>query len=292
MISWNITLGDGSAVHSSPKAKDGMIIVTSYDSRVYAIDSATGNLKWTFKGCGGQIHTTPALYDDGEKDLVIFGACDGQLYAINRLDGGLVWNHSAEYIPSSPSVSGKRVFFGSFDGFLRCVDAGNGNLIWSSELDGPIFSSPSTDGTFVCVGTDNGSLYLLDALEGQLMWKRSVTISSLDTSPVLAGEQILVTSEIGLQLLHISNGSVSRGFERGDASGGSPSFSNGILLFGDKQGYVHALKIGGTSDREPYEIGEEDEPGRDLVILFIGMLVFILTGVGLYIGYLRMRREQ
>ena len=289
---WNTTLGDGDQIRSSPKIKDGSVLISSYDSNVYSLNAENGELEWTFTGCGGQIHTTVTFYQGNDLDLVIFGSCDGNLYAIDRGSGALVWNFTAEYIPSSPVIVDDLVYFGSFDGSITCLDVLNGRSKWSTPLSSSIYSSASADGEVLCVGTDEGKFYLLDSVNGDIIWEVNISQGSIKTSPVLVKKHVLITSGNGLQILSRKNGSIVRGFEHGDSSDSSPSVIDGLIFFGDSNGYVRAIGIDEKETVDPLDIGIEDDPGRDLLTLIIGSFLIIGIGIILYIGYLKIRRSE
>ncbi len=289
---WNTTIGTGPSIHSSPKLKADTLIVTSYDSNVYCLDPDTGLEIWNFTGCGGQIHTTPAFYENDDQDLVLFGSCDGKLYALNRETGTEAWSFQAEYIPSSPSLRNGKVYFGSFDERLYCLDASDGKEIWNTTLGSSIFSSPSVTDDYICAASDDGKFHLLDPINGDLLWSIEITDSSLETSPVLLKEHVLVTYGSGLTILSLKDGSRVRGFELGDSSESSPSVIDENILFGDTLGYVRSLTISEDPGKETVDIGVEDDPDRDILVIFIGIIILLGIGSLLYVGYLRIRREE
>jgi hypothetical protein len=59
-------------------AADGTVYVTSYDNRLYALDAAGGNLRWSFP-TGRPVPGAPAIGADG---TVFFASLDGKLYAV------------------------------------------------------------------------------------------------------------------------------------------------------------------------------------------------------------------
>lgn len=65
MPQWNFTTGN--IVQSSPAVgSDGTVYFGSSDKNVYAVDGATGALKWKFT-CKGWVYSSPAI-----------GACTGR----------------------------------------------------------------------------------------------------------------------------------------------------------------------------------------------------------------------
>lgn len=292
ILQWNTTVGDGSSIQSCPKLKEDTIIITSYDSNVYCLDPETGKEKWNFTGCGGQVHTTPAFYQGDGEDLVLFGSCDGKLYALHRSNGTEAWSFQAEYIPSSPAVYDGSVYFGSFDDNLYCLKASSGDKIWNRSLGSSVFSSPAVSEQYLCAASDDGIVHLLDRDSGEVEWSLRMTDSSLETSPVLGSDLAAVSFDSGLRVLSLEDGSVIRGFETGDSSETSPSFVGDMILFGDSAGYVRAIGEVKDNEKDPLDMGEEDDPERDIVVIIVGIIVLIGFAVVLYLGYLRIRRNQ
>ena len=86
---WNHTIG--SIQHSSPAVAGGMVFVGSDEIQimdhtiatahagytVYALDSMTGELRWTYL-TGGEVYSSPAV----AYGVVYVGSNDGKLYAI------------------------------------------------------------------------------------------------------------------------------------------------------------------------------------------------------------------
>ena len=63
---------------SSPIVANGLVYFGSGDTNIYALDAATGALKWKFK-TNGAIHSTVTHHDG----VIYFGSFDGNYYALN-----------------------------------------------------------------------------------------------------------------------------------------------------------------------------------------------------------------
>jgi len=73
---------------------------------VYAVDSATGERRWTFE-TGGPVYSSPAIADGA----VYVGSRDGHLYALGLADGRERWRFEASnWVDSSPVVAFGTVF--------------------------------------------------------------------------------------------------------------------------------------------------------------------------------------
>src|ERR1035438_4758976 len=71
---------------SSPAIWNGSVYFGSGDGNVYALDAATGALKWKFK-TGDVVHASPAIADG----MVFIGSWDSYFYALDAVTGAEKW---------------------------------------------------------------------------------------------------------------------------------------------------------------------------------------------------------
>ncbi len=76
---------------SSPVVANGAVYFGSGDGNLYALDSATGDLRWKFKA-GDVVHASPALAGD----VVFIGVLNGTLEARDAKTGELLWDFQVE----------------------------------------------------------------------------------------------------------------------------------------------------------------------------------------------------
>jgi outer membrane protein assembly factor BamB len=82
---WHVLLGAGLPLRSAPAlGADGTLYVGGDQGALFALDAATGAVKWTYP-TGGAITAAPAVGEDG---LVYLASTDGWLYVLGR-EGGL-----------------------------------------------------------------------------------------------------------------------------------------------------------------------------------------------------------
>ena len=127
----NQTIPDAFDVYlSSPVVATGAVYFGSGDGNVYALDAATGALKWKFQ-TGDVVHASPA-YADG---LVYFGSWDSYFYAVDADTGTEKWRfhggedpliHNQVGFQSSPAVVNGVVYTGCRDSNLYALDAATG----------------------------------------------------------------------------------------------------------------------------------------------------------------------
>jgi outer membrane protein assembly factor BamB len=85
---WNLKLG---GKLSSPVVAGNRIYVAQIDAHtVYAIDTTTGNILWSYT-TGGRVDSPPTIY----QGRALFGSTDGYVYCLNAADGRLAWRFRA-----------------------------------------------------------------------------------------------------------------------------------------------------------------------------------------------------
>ncbi len=110
------------------------------------------------------VSSSPALANG----LVYVGCADSNLYALNAIDGQLVWKYTTGgEVASSPAITNNAVIFGSCDGKVYALDALTGAFMWSYATGGKVVSSPSIANGIVYVGSYDHMVYAFGILQGQ-----------------------------------------------------------------------------------------------------------------------------
>ena len=165
-VLWQQQLGElgftAAAVH-----RDGRLFVGDFDGFFYCLD-LDGKVIWTYE-TESEINGSANFY----KKLVLFGAQDGVLYALDRESGKVVWKYEAEdQIQCSITVSGNRAFLGGCDGKLHVVNLDSGKKVARVEIESPTGTTPATLGDRVYFGTQQGTFFAVDWKEAKIDWKR------------------------------------------------------------------------------------------------------------------------
>mgnify|MGYP002784067942 CR=1 FL=1 len=168
------------AVIGSPLVRDNVAYFGSTDSICYAVDLATGALKWQ-RRTGGPIKSTPAT---GSSSLLYLNGGDGLVYALDRATGKVRWRFGtlggvlgerkydfADYHHASPTLHGDTLFVGSGDGRVYALDAQTGRALWNFATNDIVHATPVADGSRVFVSSFDGHLYTLDRRDGRLLWR-------------------------------------------------------------------------------------------------------------------------
>ena len=182
---------------SSPVVAQGKVYFGSGDGCLYALDAATGELRWKFQ-TGDVVHASPA-YAAG---VLYFGSWDSYLYAVDAATGLEKWRfktgddpkvHNQIGFQSSPAVVDGVVYVGCRDANLYAIDALSGKEKWRFPTAGSwVVSSPAVSGGKVFFATSDSSLYVvLDAGTGKPVLQQQGR-AFVFSSPAVAGDVVLV----------------------------------------------------------------------------------------------------
>jgi outer membrane protein assembly factor BamB len=188
---------------SSPAVWDGTVYVGSGDRNVYALDAASGRLKWKF-ATGDVVHASPAIADG----TVFIGSWDSYFYALDAMSGAVKWKYKTGVDPaifnqvgiqSSAAVENGVVYFGCRDSKLYALDEATGTLKWLFANKGSwVVGSPAVRGDDVVFATsDSGLFYDVDAHTGAPRFVLSFDHWPMFSSPALAGRMAYIGSHAG-----------------------------------------------------------------------------------------------
>ncbi|MEZ5318526.1 MAG: PQQ-binding-like beta-propeller repeat protein [Vicinamibacterales bacterium] len=188
---------------SSPTVVDGTVYIGSGDHRVYALDAATGAVRWSFE-TGDVVHATPAVADG----VVYIGSWDRYLYALDAATGRQIWKfetgddrqiYNQIGIASSAAVADGVVLVGCRDGHFYAVDAKTGRQRWAEDNKGGwVIASPAVRDGIVYFPTSDGTQFkAIRIATGELVW-RTVNRTVSFSSPVIAGDRVYFGSHDGL----------------------------------------------------------------------------------------------
>ncbi len=161
---------------SSPSVWNGVVYFGSGDGNIYALDAASGSLKWKFR-TGDVVHSSPAIADG----TLFIGSWDGYMYALNAATGEKKWSfktgddpeyHNHVGIQSSPVVADGTVYFGCRDSNVYALDAATGKQRWAYSTKGSwVNNSPVVyDGKVYFGWSLPGKWEVLDAKTGDRLF--------------------------------------------------------------------------------------------------------------------------
>jgi outer membrane protein assembly factor BamB len=182
---------------SSPVVADGAVFFGSGDGHLYAVDAATGNLRWRFR-TADVVHASPAFADG----VVYAGSWDGRFYAVDARSGAQRWMfqagvdtlvHNQQGFQSSPMVANGVVYTGCRDGHVYALDARTGQERWRVDTNASwVNATPAVSEGRVYFGTSDSSLYqVVDAASGKPLQQHDV-LAYMFASPTVAGDVVML----------------------------------------------------------------------------------------------------
>ena len=188
---------------SSPTVFNGVAYFGSGDGNVYALDTASGTLKWKFQ-TGDVVHASPAIADA----TLFIGGWDSYFYALDAVTGKEKWRfktgedpdmHNQVGIQSSAAVMDGTVYFGCRDSNLYALDATTGQKRWAFNNKGSwVIGSPAVQNGKVYFATsDTSTLYEVEAKSGTAVFSLKYNRWPLFSSPAVAGNMLYVGSHEG-----------------------------------------------------------------------------------------------
>jgi outer membrane protein assembly factor BamB len=233
---WEYPTGGGyiAPIVSGISVSNNKIYFGSNAGLMYCLDTL-GKEKWaTPFQAGGQIWSTPVI----DNNLVIFGAFDKKVYALDAESGIKKWEFlTGATVVSTAITQNGVVYVGSLDSTLYAINEINGHQIWSFKADNWLWAKAVYLNGVVYSGTMGDKVYGLDAATGSKVHEYSVE-GRVASWPAMAGNEIIVATENGkLWALDTTNGSNNKRL----ITSNFPSGINSPLLVMDNMIYVNGL---------------------------------------------------
>ena len=172
---WKTILSEELAHSFGLALGDNMVVASSLDGNVYALDVATGNKLWAFK-TNSYIEAVPSIAYGN----VYVGSTDNYTYALNAKTGQLVWKTEhgwSDYWTfggggwSHAGLADNMVFTSSPDGNRYVFNANTGELIWKFQTGNVSWSGTPIVGDIAYFGSWDGKIYAANKLTGTKLWE-------------------------------------------------------------------------------------------------------------------------
>lgn len=217
---------------SSPAVAAGVVYFGSGDGNVYALDAASGALRWKFH-TGNVVHASPAIADG----TLYVGSWDSYFYALDAATGRERWRFKTGEDPainnqvgiqSSAVVADGVVYFGCRDSHLYALDAVTGARRWAFPSGSSwVVSSPAVrDGRVYFATSDSGLVQALDARSGAAIFSLEFKRWPFFSSPTLAGDFLYIGSHQGkLLAIDLKAGNIAWTFVTDAAEKNGPALT-------------------------------------------------------------------
>jgi outer membrane protein assembly factor BamB len=168
--------------------------------------------------CASALHVAAA--DSGKKraDIELGGDC--------QVAGGVAF-------------SGKTAYLGTRGGKVFAIDVAEKKVVWSNaDCTQEVFTTPAVHEKFVVFGCNDGKVYALKRDSGAKAWEFEATRGD-PSSPVIAGNRVVMTSAGTLYLLDLETGRKIWSDKISDQVT-SPAVVDGTVIVGAEDGTVTA----------------------------------------------------
>lgn len=210
----------GAKIRTTPAISGNSIYFGAINGYFYCLSKEDGTEKWKYATEGSAIKFEEAGTDRSgiycspsvstQNGVVLFGARDGILYAINSSDGTLKWkvNHEGPWVLST-AIKDNKVFAGSgSDALVQCLDINTGAELWNFKALGMVFSSISVVENAIYFNDFFGNVYAVDNQSGRQLWYFPIGSRSMST-PVIYDGLVYSSSDDGNLYALQGAGSVS-----------------------------------------------------------------------------------
>jgi len=136
------------------------------------------------------------------RDALFTADADGNVVALDREEGDLIWSADTELaLSGGPTVEGDQVLVGSRDAELVALSRADGRELWRAAVSSEVVAPPASNGDTVVVRTVDGRVAALSAEDGSQRWATKRTVPPLSlrglSAPVIVGNIVISGLETG-----------------------------------------------------------------------------------------------
>jgi eukaryotic-like serine/threonine-protein kinase len=189
------------------------------------------------------------------RKTVFISSNDGYLYALDGLNGQVIWQsaNSNFYSLSSQAVTNGMVYGSATDG-IYALDAKNGTQKWKLSLPAPInyelLPGPMVVNNILYMGAWDGFVYALNASTGTILWKTASSTGksffanvSVNNNNVYAG-----CMDSSLYALNITTGNINWKFDCHGSIYKNPLLINNKIYIGGLANHFYAINAGNGTE--------------------------------------------
>jgi len=166
-IGWADTTLYGYPTYSSPCYGLGMVFAGSSNGKIYAMNDATGKVKWSFS-TNNPVFSSPTL----SNGRIYIGALNNTIYCIDAASGAGLWNfQTSGAVYSCPVVVDGILYAGDESGNLYALNAFTGAQQWMTRVaSNNLYGGPTVANGMIYLGSLDDHVYAVDATTGMMKW--------------------------------------------------------------------------------------------------------------------------
>jgi outer membrane protein assembly factor BamB len=209
-----------SEVLSPPVTNGDLLVVHTFDGKLYGLEEATGKQRWVYDGNLPVLTmrgTSQPVFYEG---LILVGQANGKLIALDRDNGQLRWERRVAIaqgkseierivdVDASPFVSGGLVYAVSFQGRLVAFEAATGRPVWQARESS--YSDMAEGFGNIYVSGSQGQVSAYNKSDGSIRWAQDALERRQLTAPRTINSYVAVADFEGyLHLLSQVDGHLS-----------------------------------------------------------------------------------
>ncbi len=165
---WNEPFSVSAGFLTDPVLLNGTIVVGGLGQRLYGVDAATGDERWSFDGATNWFWGRPLAAGD----LVYATNLDSRVFAIDAATGERLWQFDGlAPIRGGPVISDGVLIAADDKGNVYGIDPQSGDQVWNgpTEIDKKVLADPYVlaDGSVMIV-TTGGDTFTVSPEDGRL----------------------------------------------------------------------------------------------------------------------------
>jgi outer membrane protein assembly factor BamB len=250
-----LSCGMGSAasvIYANPVVVNGVVYVATYTGKIYAYNTANGNMLWKYplegyvQGIIGDL-----IIDNG---IIYFAAVGGTVTALNAETQAVVWQYDTkDTLWASPCLDGDTLYVASYDKRLFAIDINNGQPKWEEPFttEGPIVAEPVCNNGIVYIGSLDRGIYAINQESGELIWKFTADSDAEYTpsnwfwaTPLLVDGVIYAPNMDGfVYVIDSAGGTLVKAIDMENAISSAPVLFEDKVIVATQDGDVYTINI-------------------------------------------------
>lgn len=231
----------------SPAIANGTVYSGCGDGSVYAIDTATGSLKWAINlGATYGVFSAPII-----ANAVIYIQCNGNLFALNMVNGNIIWKSSAVVnFHCGLALSAGAAYIAGSDSSFISINTTTGATNWKIKT-GYITTTAAVVNNTIYVGSMADSLYAINATTGNKVWtsfvnrgpsNQYVAYPGIQSNAlVINGTVYIGGGDPNLYAFDAATGTLKWICNLSNEVTASPAFVDGVVYAGNLDGNIYAV---------------------------------------------------
>lgn len=244
-----------SEVLSAPSVDAGVVAARSADNRIFALDAATGAVKWSYQR---PVPTLTMRTNAGaliEHGGVIAGFPGGKLAVLLVENGSVAWEAAVALprganelervadVASPPVIDGGQVCAVAFQGRVSCFDLMRGTPQWTRDISSVMGMAADHDNLYIA--DDKSDIVVFAKAGGAIGWKQDQLYGRQITAPAVIGDFIAVGDYQGyVHFLRRDDGSLAASVPTdGSAVISQPQATDSAVIVQTQKGGIYAITV-------------------------------------------------